>query len=110
MGVETIGFVKVHFKAILHPEKNNVTNFYIAVGIGVAMCLLFLFIALVILYALCTLSSFFSAVKNFCVFFVNFIKELIYPEDVQDEHICGLYSEEAEKIRMTALLESSKEA
>ena len=109
MGVGTIKFVTTHFKEILHPEKDNVLNFYIAVGIAVFMCLLFLAIALVLLYALCTLSSFISAVKNFCLSFVNFVKDYIYPEEVQDEHIAGLYSEEAEKIRMTALLEESKE-
>jgi len=65
------------------------------------MALFLLFDVLVIIYALMSARHFCSAIKNFSLFFVNFIKEYIYPEEVQDDIIAGLYNEDAEKIRMT---------
>jgi len=109
LGVLTIGFVKRHFPNIGSPAKNNRINFYIAVSIAAMMVVILLSVVLIIIYACATVRAPGAALRNFGVIFVNVIKNYIYPEEVQDDHIVGLYSEEAEKIRMTGLMEESKE-
>jgi hypothetical protein len=81
-----------------------------ACGIAIVMIIFDLILVLLLIYAIFRARHLCSAIKNFGVFFINFVKDYIYPEDVRDEHIKGLYSEEAEKIRMTGLLNESKEA
>ena len=76
-------------------------NFYVAVCIAIVMSLFMLIDVLLIIYAILSARHAFTAIKNFSIIFVNFIKEYIYPEEVQDDVIAGLYCEEAEKIRMT---------
>ena len=103
VSIKTIKFISRHFSSIwdYSSHKGNEVNFYVAVCIAIIMALFLLLDVLVIIYAMISARHFCSAIKNFSLIFVNFIKDYIYPEEVQDDVIAGLYNEDAEKIRMT---------
>jgi len=99
--VKTIEFVSKHHKEIGDTTKDNATNFYIACVISLIVSIILVLLALIILYALYSARHFVTASKNLCLFLANFLRDYIYPEEVQDDHIKGLYCEEAENIRST---------
>jgi len=85
--MKTIEFVSDHYKEIGDTTKENATNFYIACVISLIVSIILVLLALIILYALYSARHFVKASKNFCLFFANFLKNYIYPEEVQDDHI-----------------------
>lgn len=89
--------------------KGNDINYYAAYVISVIMILILAALVVLILYAMFSVRRLFSAIKNFCMWFLTVLRDFIYPEEMDDEHIAGLYSEEAEKERVSALLAESKE-
>ena len=104
-----VDFCKNHMSKIGSSNKNNEMNFYIAFGIAIFIGIVALALVILIIFAICSVRNMCSAIRNFGVFFVNFLKNYIYPEEVQDEHIAGLYSEEDTEARLYSLQEESKE-